>query len=299
MSPDDVREILRDAIEQVAEDNTVKSEMSAKVKAVAKGDGQYESVVPDAHFYMGAVTPALIGTARKVTEVFRTLTEQCEPGWDRETEAGRLNVQRVMRGCDIDQAFDRWAEGSDGNDLEVVIAVDTSGSMHAQNANEVVSGFAWALTTALRAVGADVTVLSFGDDVYSVYRRNVPLPRGRMAVLPALGMTWPDRALLEAELILRSSRRSNKLFLIITDGMFNTAGEIARFNSMGVLTAAAFLNLYPEDQVDESTGERFTPKEMRARYGHEASIFFETPNPNALVAFAKEVVRVGIKRRSR
>ena len=299
MSCDDVREILRNAIDQVADDNTVKSEMNAKVKAVVKGDGQYESVVPDAYFRTTPVSPALIGTARKVTEVFRTLTEQCEPGWDRETEAGRLNVQRVMRGCDIDQAFDRWAEGSDGNDLEVVIAVDTSGSMVGQSANEVVSGFAWTLTTALRAVGADVTVLSFGDEVYSVYRRNVPMPRGRMAVLPALGMTWPDRALLESELILRSSRRSNKLFLMITDGMFNTAGEISRFNSMGVLTAVAFLNLYPEYQVDETTKQPFTPKEMRARYGHEASIFFETPNPNALIAFAKEVVKVGVKRRSR
>lgn len=162
-----------------------------------------------------------------------------------------------------------------------------------QNANEVVSGFAWVLTSALRGVGADVTVMAFEDRTTMVYRRDEPLKPGQMKYLPDEYGTDPSKALLEAELIFRSTRRKNKLFLIISDGHFDTRGEIERFNSMGVLTAAAFLNLYPHYLKD------MTPAMIREQYGHGASIFHTTMNPHELVGFAKEVVKVGIKRRAR
>ena len=295
LTEDDVRDILREAIDGVHDDDAIRSEMSAKVKAVSQGDGHYTSMVRDGLYFTMTPSPALKNAERKVRETFRVLTEECEPGWVAETPSGRLNVQRVMRGCEIDEAFDQWAEGSDGADLEVVIAVDRSGSMRRDDADEVVSGFAWVLTSALRAVGADVSVMAFEGDTTMVYRRDEPLAPNRVKYLNHAGATNPSLALLEAELIFRSTRRKNKVFLIISDGHFDNegTGEIERFNASGVLTAAAFLNLYPEYNVG------FSPEKMRETYGHGASIFHSTMNPHDLVGFAKEVVKQAVKRRAR
>lgn len=288
-----VKDVLRDCIDGVENTPAVQSEMGAKLRQVVEGDGQYESVIPDGKYPDSTIPDSLRFAERRVRDSFRELVEECDPTWSA-AASGKLNIQRAMRGVEPDELFDRWEEGTDGHDLEVVIAVDMSGSMDVQGANVVVSGYAWALTSALRGVGADVTTLAFGSVTRTVYRRGTEVPTGTLKSLPADGGTNPDAALFEAELIFRSSRRKNKLLIMVTDGVFDnptlSRATIARLHQYGVLSAMAFLAIHP-NFANQS------PTKLRDNYSCGVHLFHRTTNPGELVGLAKEVVRLAIKRR--
>jgi hypothetical protein len=127
--PDNVKEMLEDTIQTVLERKDVQQDVKTKQKVIVGGDGKHDDTIKSGKFDMTSVPNESVLLYRKFARELERLRDECEPAWHREEASGRLNMQRVFRGCEIDEAFDRWDEGNDGADVEAVIMIDRSGSM--------------------------------------------------------------------------------------------------------------------------------------------------------------------------
>ena len=220
-----------------------------------------------------------------------------EPTWEKETPTGRLNVQRVIRGCEIDAAFDRWDEGDDGCDIEAVILVDRSGSMSSQQNDKKASIACWTIKRALESIQAPVTVYAFDDAAEVAYSRKELADKTQYKFIYGNGGTEPYPTLLVAEQLLMSSRKKNKMLFIVTDGVFDSHKNdviIERIGKRGILTAMTLImadsdyNYYVDDRGQD-------PKQFR----HGAEVFARINNASDLLPFAKQVVTSAIKKRGR
>jgi hypothetical protein len=225
------------------------------------------------------------------------LRDDSEPTWQKETPTGRLNVQRVIKGCEIDQAFDRWDEGDDGCDIEAVILVDRSGSMSSGQNDKKASIACWTIKRALEHIQAPVTVYAFDDAAEVAYTRNELAHKTEYKFIYGNGGTEPYPTLLAAEQLLLASRKKNKMLFIVTDGVFNTNKNdelIERIKSRGILTA---MTLIMNDKEYRYYTERGDYDEKNLRHG--AEVFGRIDNAKDLLPFAKQVVVGAIKKRAR
>jgi hypothetical protein len=233
---------------------------------------------------------------RKFARELSRLRDDCEPAWHREEASGRLNMQRVFRGCEIDEAFDRWDEGNDGADIEAVIMVDRSGSMAGGHNDRDASIASWTIKRALESIGAPVTVYAFDDKAETAYKRDELASRTHYKFIYGSGGTNPYPTLLAAEQLLMSSRKKNKLLFIITDGAFDARQNdeiIARIAKRGILTS---MTLIMSDRDLEYYSDRDTKLE---EFRHGTEIFARISSARDLVPFAKSVVAGAIKKRGR
>jgi hypothetical protein len=191
------------------------------------------------------------------------LQTQFDPGWERETASGRLNVGRYLRGADIDETFDRWQSGrDDAVDIECVIVLDCSGSM--SDNMGVASTSMWALKRALDKVGASTTVVtySYGSSTGVLYRADEEAT-DKVRYVTANGGTSPLRALQHATNVLASSDRAVKVLFNITDGVWDEAESanelIATARRAGVLTSLAYVTAIGGTDIDAHESELVTP----------------------------------------
>jgi hypothetical protein len=233
---------------------------------------------------------------RKFARELERLRDECEPAWVKETPTGKLNVQRVINGCEIDEAFDRWEEGTDGADVEAVILVDRSGSMSSGRNDMHASLACWTIKRALEAIEAPVTVYAFDDKNELAYKRNEKANRTRFKFIYGNGGTNPYSALISAEQLLMSSRKKNKMLFIITDGVFDTNKNdevISRINKRGILTAVTLICSDRDFAYYNNNG--YQEETLR----HGAEIFGRISSAKELLPFAKAVVTGAIKKRRR
>ena len=296
-------EAVAKALEDISSSAEVQAEMNARRRAVQNGgnDGWFESQLPNGWFKGSRPAASLVAAEKKFRQVLRRLAEDCDPGWERETSSGRLNIRRAMAGADPSEAFDRWAEGNEGADLEVFIGVDSSGSMcsavgkgaEAKSADEVASEVTWVLTKALKEMGADVTVVTFGNISEVVYTREDTGRVKEVRQIQGWGGTDALPALEEAERIFRSSRRKNRLLIMVTDGSWSQVQAcdvtMRRIEDLGVLSAVAFL---------DTNGGRYkrTTEQDFQDYGHAAQVFGSTKSGAELASWGKALVTATIKR---
>ena len=296
-------EAITKGLEDISSSAEVQADMNARRRAVQNGgnDGWFESQLPKGSFGGSHPAASLVSAEKKFRQVLRRLAEDCDPGWERETSSGRLNIRRAMAGADPSEAFDRWAEGNEGADLEVFIGVDSSGSMcsavgkgaEAQSADEVASNVTWVLTKALKEMGADVTVVTFGNTSEVVYSREDTGRVKEVRKIQGWGGTDALPALEEAERLFRSSRRKNRLLVMVTDGSWSQEHAcdetMRRIEGLGVLSAVAFL---------DTNGGRYktTPEQDFNNYGHAAQVFGSTKSGAELAAWGKALVTATIKR---
>jgi hypothetical protein len=185
-------------------------------------------------------------------ELFRTLSrllQAADPGWQDRQAAGRINVDRFTREGDYSTAFDVWDDGvHEASSMEVVIAVDESGSMGGVKAQAISS--MWVLKRALDKIGASTTVLTFDDSSRILYHRS---EKATTEVRWSFhgGGTNPVEAFSQAARIFAGSDKAQKVMIVFTDGEWYaevdedgvTADEyIARLNTAGVITALGFIN---------------------------------------------------------
>jgi hypothetical protein len=209
--------------------------------------------------------------------------------------SGRLNVQRVINGCEIDEAFDRWEEGNDGADVEAVILVDRSGSMSSDQNDRDASLACWTIKRALEAIDAPVTVYAFDDKSEVAYKRAERANKTRYKFIYGNGGTNPYGSLIAAEQLLMSSRKKNKMLFIITDGAFNADKNdevIERISRRGILTA---MTLIMKDRDYDYYVNR--GGETEAKFRHKAEVYARISKARDLVPFAKSVVAGAIKKR--
>ncbi len=294
---DVIKGMLSDTIDDVLARKDVQQDIKTKQKVIVGGDGKHDDVTKRGKFDLTAAPTDAIVAYRRFAQELQRLRDDSEPHWVKETPTGKFNVNRVMKGCDPDQAFDRWDEGDDGCDIEAVILVDRSGSMSSGRNDQKASVACWTIKRALEHIEAPVTVYAFDDQNEVAYTREERANRTQYKFIYGNGGTHPYPALLAAEQLLMASRKKNKMLFLITDGEFNADKNdelIKRIASRGVLTAMTLImNEKGYNQLINDYGR--TPEEFR----HGAEIFGRVNGADDLLPFAKAVVTGAIKKRSR
>jgi len=294
--PNNVQDMLEDTIQSVLERKDVQQDIKTKQKVIVGGDGKHDDAIKKGRFDQTTVPSESIVLYRKFARELERLRDECEPMWHREEASGKLNVQRVIRGCEIDQAFDRWDEGSDGADVEAVIMVDRSGSM-AGNRNDMHASIAcWTIKRALEQIGAPVTVYAFDDKAELAYGRNELANKTQYKFIYGNGGTNPYSTLLAAEQLLLSSRKKNKMLFMITDGAFDSNKNdevIERISKRGILTV---MTLIMDDRDLEYYEARGTDEKS---WRHGTEVYGRIKTARDLLPFAKSVVVGAIKKRGR
>lgn len=211
-----------------------------------------------------------------------------EPSWNNRVDSGRVNPVRWERGCEIEEAFDRFEEGrEDATDIECVILLDVSYSMK----NEIVEAYEsmWAMKSALDGVNASTTVVLYSDGeatrtLYSSYDR----AGNSMRFGGCAGGTNPLKALQYAHGVLANTSRAVKLLITITDGEWQDDtlekcdNLIQELRDGGVLTSLAWLSPYRVDLAQKNT--------------HNAEIVSQVRSTSDLFHLGRSIVEVGILR---
>jgi hypothetical protein len=290
-----LNEMLDKAIDDVLARKDVQADVKTKQRIIIGGDGKHDDITKRGKFSFTVVPQDAMMSYRRFAKELQRLRDDSEPNWSKETPSGRLNVQRVIRGCEIDQAFDRWDEGDDGCDIEAVILVDRSGSMSSDQNDKRASIACWTIKRALEHIQAPVTVYAFDDQAEIAYSRNELADKTQYKFIYGNGGTEPYPTLLAAEQLLMSSRKKNKMLFIITDGEFDTNRNdelIERISKRGVLTV---MTLIMSDHYYEEYGIRKSDNEWR----HKSEVYARISNAADLLPFARQVVVSAIRKRSK
>jgi hypothetical protein len=296
--PDNINDLLNKAVDDVLARKDVQADVKTKQRVIVGGDGKHEDITKKGKFNTTSVPQEAIISYRKFAKELQRLRDDSEPTWQRETPTGRLNVQRVIRGCEIDQSFDRWDEGDDGCDIEAVILVDRSGSMSSQQNDKKASIACWTIKRALEHIEAPVTVYAFDDSAEVAYTRKEPAHKTEYKFIYGNGGTEPYPTLLAAEQLLMASRKKNKMLFIVTDGVFNTNKNdelIERITSRGILTSMILIMDDNDWKYYVEEHNQLSKEQLR----HKAEVFARITNAADLLPFAKQVVVSAIKKRSR
>jgi hypothetical protein len=295
--PSSINDLLNQAIDDVLARKDVQADVKTKQRVIVGGDGKHEDVTKKGKFNTTTVPQDAIISYRKFAKELQRLRDDSEPTWARETPSGRLNVQRVIRGCEVDAAFDRWDEGDDGCDIEAVILVDRSGSMSSGQNDKKASIACWTIKRALEHIQAPVTVYAFDDQAEVAYTRNELAHKTQYKFIYGNGGTEPYPTLIAAEQLLMASRKKNKMLFIVTDGVFDTNKNdelISRISKRGVLTIMTLIMDDKDYKYYEERGD-LTEEQLR----HKSEVFGRISNAKDLLPFAKQVVVSAIRKRSR
>lgn len=233
---------------------------------------------------MNMASQGAVNAVKSFARELEQLKADHDPAWERKVDQGKLNVQRYGTGCEVDEAFDQWDMGrEDAVDIECVIALDTSGSMGWTMS--AAFQYMWAIKRALDKVGASTTVVGFDHGTKLIYSADERASN----LYKATGMggsTRPLKAIEYAKSVLGASKRAIKVFIPITDGMWDEAAEcdnaIRIMRKGGVITALALI----EERTNNSA-----PVDS---HGCEVSV--AVTDASHLYLLARNMVRAGIDR---
>ena len=300
--PKDLKETMNNSLQSIYNRKEVIKDIKRKQNIIVHGDENWDEDNPLGKFESTTVPPEALLDYRKFANELRKLKDESEPGWERETVSGKLNVLRVMRGAEIDKAFDRWTDGDDSTDIEAVILVDRSGSMSSDRNDKKASIACWTIKRALESIDCPVTVYAFDDKNEVAYTKHTKAERTKYKFIFGNGGTDPHVSLLQAEKNFMMSQRANKMMFLITDGIFDSNKNndiIKRLSKRGVLTTIVLImddNTYEQIQQDNSKNiaAGHTP---RYDLDHGAELFARVKNGKDLLQLAKAVVVGAIKKR--
>ena len=285
-----VAEVLRRAIAEVMNSSEVRAEAKQVRNAIKDSDRSFTGVGKTSYTYVPADSESRIN-AKAFSDELIQLQIDNDPAWKRHTPTGKLNVQRTMNMDinDINILFDRWDTGNEAFDIEAVVLVDNSGSMNSMMSEACVS--AWTIKRALESIEGRTTVYTFDDETKLLYNADDKAGIKYRSVLGG-GSTNPIEGLLEAENILRSSRRKTKLLFIVTDGEWYSEEQnneiISRINQIdGAVTSLVFIgsHWYQERLSKEEYQERIKS------WQHNCQTFTLVNRPREIVNVARDLVR--------
>ena len=278
-SDGDFKELLEEIAKSVEESSAVQDDVRSKQRSIVNNDGDVSASATGARHREELASPNDISVSRRFSTILEQLRVDSDPGWERRTASGRINVQRVISGAPSDEIWDRWQDGNnDSSDIECVIAIDVSGSMTYQI--DGASRAMWVIKRSLESLNANVTVISFGSDTHLVYDKSERANKTKYKRLAANGGTEPRNAVRQSVRILEASKRANKIFIAITDGQWSAEGRgpntsegmIEALGKRGVTTALAFIG---PDAYMES---------------HKCQVAVAVNDSVELIGFAKQIV---------
>ncbi len=296
LTDDEMRDLLNDVANQAQNDPGLRSDVESAQKTISAQTGLNTDLPRKQGLKDVPVHQADVPAVRKFAAVLEQLRADVDPGWKHYQPSGRLNVRRAIDGASYDEMWDRWQPGhNDATDIECVIAIDTSISMSYRI--DAASRALWVIKRALERVKAKVTVLSFSDSGYLVYKKDEQTSSATYRLLPVGGGTVPNLAVQEAVRVLDSSKHTTRIFIAITDGdWYDDPGYaqsisdrpltdmtsdqmIAALNHHNVTTALAFIGTTDVAHVTR----------------HNCQVVGSVHDPLALVDFAKQVVAQAVK----
>jgi hypothetical protein len=293
-------EQIADAIADLLNDVMSDEQVAADIKRAqdAIRNQEHEDTIGAHRGWVSDTRADVVNTARVFGRKLAKVRNDLDPGWEYRQPQGRLNVQRAMHSDPLGDVWDSWDHGkTDTTDIEVVLAVDVSGSMGAHT--ESLSNGTWAIKHACDSIQVLCTVYAYDHKGYLVYKARDRAQPGQFPNMPAVGGTQPKRVLVECARVLAASRRSKKLFVVMTDGIWggsywygrgsdpddiSDAPEhddiIAEMNGANVLTAMVYLTgardaQYMEEHID----------------WHNTQVHAVMPDLSGFPAFADQLVR--------
>ena len=300
--PKDLKETMNNSLQSIYNRKEVIKDIKRKQNIIVHGDENWDEDNPLGKFESTTVPPEAMLDYRKFANELRKLKDEAEPGWERETVSGKLNVLRVMRGAEIDKAFDRWTDGDDSTDIEAVILVDRSGSMSSDRNDKKASIACWTIKRALESIDCPVTVYAFDDKNEVAYTKHTKAERTKYKFIFGNGGTDPHTSLLQAEKNFMMSQRANKMMFIITDGVFDSNKNndvIKRLSKRGVLTTLVLImddSTY--DNIQQENASRAANNQpLRYDLDHGAELFARVKGGKDLLQLAKSVVVGAIRKR--
>jgi hypothetical protein len=285
-------EHLRDIASKIVKDVIQRNQLDIS-KALKQFSGEIElnsRRLPDppSVYVRNHLTPsasATLAVKRFASELLQ-LKAKYDPGWERKTEVGKLNVQRYATGCELDEAFDQWDLGrEDAVDIEAVLLVDNSGSMYS-NMPEACESM-WAIKRALDKVGASTTVVTFNHKEQLLYKSTSRATQS-VPYVGAGGGTSPLDSLRYARSVFANSNRAIKILVPITDGYWDNADAcnsiIRQLRNANVITALGMIGASTNDD---------------GKYvidAHNCEVAVAIDDMTQLFQLAKGMVKVGIAR---
>ena len=249
-SESSIKDIAESLLEDVLSDVDVIKDINRTLRQVNGTSG--DSIKVAKYTHMDPV-PSYANQQRVMIRELNRILQAADPGWHRREASGRINATRWIMEGDIDTAYDRWDEGvNDAADLEVVILLDESGSMH--TVYEDASNGMWVVKRALDSIGASTTVITFSDDSRVLYHRKDKANYQVRSSFDAAG-TDPSDGLTQAASIFHSSSKSQKILIIFSDGDWEWKGQnvvpadvtVDRIAKSGVVTAFGYINSQGRD----------------------------------------------------
>jgi Mg-chelatase subunit ChlD len=292
----ELKDKINNALDNLIKSDDVKRDTQEVRKAIRSNSNSH-SAIKQGSYTNSTVSPKLQVSARAFAVAMERLRIDNDPAWELEVESGRLNIGRAMKADinDINRLFDRWSEGNSNNDIEAVVLVDTSGSMSWQMQRTMES--AWTIKRGIERINGRVSVYKFNHDSRLIYSAEDKAKPTEYRYVQSSGGTNPYKALLEAQRILRTSRRGVKILFVVTDGSWDMTEQndriIKELSNEGVMTSVAFLgdlDWYKERDYD--AWQRYT-KEVR----HEAQVMRVVSEPRDLVDIAKDLVQLVMGKR--
>jgi hypothetical protein len=232
-SLEELAETLAAALEDLEGDSEVEDEVS-RLQEAMDDDNLMDSVLEEIPYKDVPVDADAARSASMVLTELQRLNTQFEAGWNYGTDHGRLNTQRAMTADwgDTD-IFDHWEEGREQDAaIEAVFTVDRSGSMepyYGASKMKPACTALWVLKRAIDEVDGLSTVLTFDSgQPYKLYGRGEEASPNVIRQIESSGGTDPHRAVDESRRILSLSERPNKLYVMITDGMWGVSEDIKK-----------------------------------------------------------------------
>jgi Mg-chelatase subunit ChlD len=222
----DLQDAVADALADTITDPDLKGDVDRTVEAFkshSKHGGDEEGQTQYKQYNEVDASPDAIGSVSKIVSQLRTLKTDAEPSWIRERLNGaRINIDHVIKNradathLEIFEEFDEGYE--DEASTEVVIAIDISGSM--KDTIHKCSEVLWTLKKSLDKVEIRTTVLGFNSGNVVLYKGGEKLKGVQLRSFTATGGTDPRETFLYAHRILQNSQATNKVLIVITDGIW-------------------------------------------------------------------------------
>lgn len=290
----DIENELNKAQSEIMSSDAVVNELTNHSRAMRSGSSFTSSALTHKVPQFLAPSGDMTRAAKRIGAEFVKLQSQLDPGWERMTQAGKLNVKRYLEGADMDVVFDTWHEDrSEAADVEAFLAMDMSSSMRTGGRGrppyvEAAKSF-WVLRKALSSIGARVTGYGFDTVSYSLFAREDRLPT-RYPVWSPGGGTDPTATIDDATILLSRSKARSKVFVVLTDGDWQ--GD---YTAMGLLLDDMRAMGVASCQYRIGSSLPNVPMvELSKHFGVVARI----ADPMAMVAPVKETIKQLIKRRA-
>lgn len=298
----DSNECIQQMVNRAENNESVLEEVAQKQRSLRSLDRPGQALTLGMRRGNGAsmaIEPEMQLISKRVSQEFRQLQVDLDPGRKPYQPSGVVSMKRAMKGVDYDTVFDSWDEGQqDASDMEVVLLTDMSGSMSYHSTE--MSRAVWIIQRAIQMASTSsvVSVVGYGSEAgYLQGRGNRVNPNTYTRYSCTDNGTSPLKALEEAVALFATTKRQKRVLIVLTDGMWDEPMQcdrmFHRMNAAGVVTSTF---LYIGSVFGHQIQSLKQPLPVRATLlGHDARIYQESTDMSDLIGFAKKVVTTAMK----